>query len=651
MKKIPFLLAICILSISLVSARYEAFTNVVGIDNHGIGIVGNVTVEVQPGKGRVLVDTTPLQGIYTQDSERIAVEVTTDITGFDFSDYDVIYSIITGNAHVIDGPSAGGSLTLATIAAIQEKEISHNFAMTGTIEEDGSIGSVGEILVKAKAAADHEVTVFLIPEGQGIQNQYIKRVKHPQPGWYIETIEPISVNVIDYAEENWNMKVYEVSNIDEVMEYAFGEIPKGVEREIRPTEDNITLPTFASPIDDYNDFSWMVRDELTRAEDKYEEVMNKLDGSEISGDIKLVLIGLMKRSKNYLENSREVEGQGYSYSIANEGFKSIITSNVVDDLINYYSSGNQGEYVTIRVKEIQGEIIETKDEVLTKTDKMICDPDNFEWAVAARQRITYAENRVNSIEKLESIIIGEVKEVNPVEIFYKINTAGEWIEISKSFMKKTTHRSASTDCLERFKEQAEIIVKEAENQLLLEKTMGYEDVEDAEWYLEAAKTELEQGWYITSIYDATSAKTRVRVGSSYENKEINEIYSDFIENEVVTEGLIGTIFLENSYYNIYHAVKDDSNDDAILAIQTLVLSKEINDVYNDIKEKMGKPLFDWSIDWKFDWDFEIKPDDHITFLMIVIVILILYVLTLSGKVKRLERKIGIRRKRRKRELR
>jgi len=75
MKKILILTIVVFLSITSVFANYESFTNVVGVDTHGNGIIGNVTVEIQDGKGRILVDTTPLQGIYTQNSERVAVQV------------------------------------------------------------------------------------------------------------------------------------------------------------------------------------------------------------------------------------------------------------------------------------------------------------------------------------------------------------------------------------------------------------------------------------------------------------------------------------------------------------------------------------------------------------------------------------------------
>ncbi|NCO96916.1 MAG: hypothetical protein COY38_01080 [Candidatus Aenigmarchaeota archaeon CG_4_10_14_0_8_um_filter_37_24] len=634
MKKVLILFIICLFSFSLASAaNYESFVNVVGVDNQGKGIIGNVTVEIQPGKGRILVDTKPLQGIYTQDSERIAVKIASEITGFDFSNYDVIYSIITSNAHVIDGPSAGGALALATIAAVQEKDISHSFAMTGTIEDDGSIGEVGEILAKAKAATDHGVTVFLIPKGQSTQNQYVKKVKTPEPGWYIETIEPVSVNIVKYARDNWGMGVYEVSNIREAMNYAFGEIPTGSKKNLEPI-NSITLPKFTSPVGDYNDFSLMVEDELTSAENNYRKASTKLSNAMLPDDTALALAELMDMSKSYIDNAKEVDGRGYYYSVANEAFKSSITSNVVEDLIDYYTSSEKESYIKDRVDKTNQEINQTLKEVEDKSNKMICNPNMFEWAVAASQRITYAKNRMESIGDEDS---------SPVEVFYKVNTAEQWIGISRAFMKKTTIVSAGTDCLGKFKDMAEETLKEAENQLLLEKSMGYQGYDDAEWYLEAAKTEFENGWYIASIYDATSAKTRARIGSAYESKSLDEVYSEFNKMEVVPEDLLGTIFLENSYYSIYHAVRDNSESDALLAIQTLVLSQETNDVYLEIKNNMGEPSFDWS----FDWNLKLTEKDYGMILIAVLATLVIYVFVLSAKVGRLERRLGIGRKKRK----
>jgi len=87
-------------------------------------------------------------------------------------------------------------------------------------------------------------------------------------------------------------------------------------------------------------------------------------------------------------------------------------------------------------------------------------------------------------------------------------------------------------------------------------------------------------------------------------------------------------------------VKDDSIVDGVLAMQTLLLAEETNDVYQDIKSKMGNPLFKWS----FDWNFELTKEDYDTILTVVFVMLILYIFSLSAKVRRLERRLGMRRK-------
>jgi predicted S18 family serine protease len=353
----------------------------------------------------------------------------------------------------------------------------------------------------------------------------------------------------------------------------------------------------------------------------------------------IFLTELIKDSNEHLSNSKEIENQGYVYSLANEAFKAIITDNVINDIINYYSlEEGEEEYIQKRLLETKEELNKTKEQVISKTNKMICDPENFEWGVAARQRITYAENRLDSVD---------MENMNAVEIFYKINTADEWLEIAKSFMKKNTHRSADTDCIGIFKKQAEDSVKEAENQILLERSMGYgEAAEDGQWYLDAAKNNLERGWYITSIYDATSAKVKARVGASYQDKDIFEIYSDFSGMEIVTEDLLGTIFLENSYYNIYIAIKENSRKEAILAMQNLVLSKETDGIYHDVKEKMGNPLFRRAIDWNINWDWEFNEENYLKVLLWIIILLVIYNFILSFRVRRLEKKLRIRKKRR-----
>ena len=53
----------------------------------------------------------------------------------------------------VDGPSAGGMLCLAVMSALEGKSFPDDFAMTGTIMVDGTVGAVGGVAEKIRAAS------------------------------------------------------------------------------------------------------------------------------------------------------------------------------------------------------------------------------------------------------------------------------------------------------------------------------------------------------------------------------------------------------------------------------------------------------------------------------------------------------------------
>lgn len=63
----------------------------------------------------------------------------------------------------IDGPSAGGILTVGIIAAFRGQSLKPGVTMTGTITADGSIGIVGGVDTKITAAAREGYTTVVIP--------------------------------------------------------------------------------------------------------------------------------------------------------------------------------------------------------------------------------------------------------------------------------------------------------------------------------------------------------------------------------------------------------------------------------------------------------------------------------------------------------
>jgi len=190
------------------------------VDNEGNGVITLLKVEIVPGTGKILTDINNLFfWVDTQNSIRTAQRVAQNITGVDLSKYDLTYSVET-NASLIGGPSAGAALTIATIAAAENKNLSENVMITGTINSDGSIGPVGEVLAKAKASKDVGAKIFLVPEGQATQTYY-------KPVQNCSSIGSLRYCTIEYQQEkidinkNAAINVKEVANIKDAIPYFF----------------------------------------------------------------------------------------------------------------------------------------------------------------------------------------------------------------------------------------------------------------------------------------------------------------------------------------------------------------------------------------------------------------------------------------------
>lgn len=201
---------------SVVSLKVPAIARLDGQEESGV--IATLTVEARPGKGRVLVEINQLFFFLdTQNSIRTAKMVAENLTKIDFSKYDLIYNIET-NASVIGGPSAGAALAIGTIAAIENKTVNPEVVITGTIEEDGSIGPVGGILEKAKATRDSGATIFLVPLGQGVQNNYIPVKTCQQFGSFTFCQTQYKLQSINISKDV-DIEVREVKTAEEALKY------------------------------------------------------------------------------------------------------------------------------------------------------------------------------------------------------------------------------------------------------------------------------------------------------------------------------------------------------------------------------------------------------------------------------------------------
>ena len=192
--------------------------NVPAVDENGNGVTLRLRVQSVPGYGRALVNVDNLLfWVDTQYSIRVAKDVAENITGADLSGTDLIYNI-ESNASVIEGQSAGAALTIATIAALENKTLNNSVMITGTINPDGSIGPIGGVEAKANASKQIGADMLILPKGQGILTNYI-------PDKTCKKYGPITFCNIEYNKETVNVSkemrinIKEVSTIDEALKY------------------------------------------------------------------------------------------------------------------------------------------------------------------------------------------------------------------------------------------------------------------------------------------------------------------------------------------------------------------------------------------------------------------------------------------------
>ncbi|MCZ7357538.1 MAG: ATP-dependent protease [Candidatus Methanoperedens sp.] len=184
------------------------------------GSMMNISVEIRPGKGRVLVQTRPLMGVVFQDAANTAVFVAQNRTGKDLSGSDMIFSIeAQGEIPEVDGPSAGALMTLLVISALENQKVQNSLTLTGTIDQYGQVGEIGGVIEKAKAAKESGKTLILLPKGNSRLVQYTESRRNYYGITVIEQV-PETIDAKEYIEKNIGITVEYVETISDVLKYA-----------------------------------------------------------------------------------------------------------------------------------------------------------------------------------------------------------------------------------------------------------------------------------------------------------------------------------------------------------------------------------------------------------------------------------------------
>ncbi|MGC8569957.1 MAG: S16 family serine protease [Caldivirga sp.] len=181
--KVNRLLPIIALAIAASALAYSwstgsIFTNSVTI--HALAVSGpsqgaviNITITAVKGLpsylgGNVYVSAMPLpigEGGTFISSSQIAAFVATTIAGQSLTSYNFLINVNSSTIE-IGGPSASGYMTVGMYSLITNSSLNPSVVMTGMIMPDGTIGPVGGIPDKIRAAAQLGYSTVLIPYGQ-----------------------------------------------------------------------------------------------------------------------------------------------------------------------------------------------------------------------------------------------------------------------------------------------------------------------------------------------------------------------------------------------------------------------------------------------------------------------------------------------------
>lgn len=213
--------------VATIEGNRSASANIAATTQDGEGAIGKTNVDIEPGSGRVLLDANPFIETDTQISIKTARNIAEEITGTSLQDKNVVYSFSIDGDY-IGGPSAGAAMTLATIAAIDEdRQMSDDVVITGTIESDGSIGRVGGVPEKAFAAGRSGADTFIVPEGQETFTYYREVIEQQRSplGFVYQDVRyvPETISLNNITQQRFDMRTVEVQNIQEAQQIALTE--------------------------------------------------------------------------------------------------------------------------------------------------------------------------------------------------------------------------------------------------------------------------------------------------------------------------------------------------------------------------------------------------------------------------------------------
>ncbi len=470
------------------------------VTTEGTAVTADLFLTIESGSGEIWTNVYPLVGTTTQSAAITAVDVAENYSS-ETKNLDFKFDI-DSDASIVEGPSAGSAMALLAISMLQDKRLNERIGITGTISSQGKIGPVGGVFAKTEEANNQGLKLFMIPKGES--RQVIK-----------EDGSVKTINLVNYAAENWEMKVVEVSSIDEVLNFAFSEIDEIDVNVSVVSEIKEFLPEPLLEEQDMKIMKQLAKKMLDESKIKVKGARNALSNTTLSdADVSFLLSTLNSAEQALIEGETLYE-KNYLYSAANNVFIAKIYASLVKDVAENPSILNSdSKLFSLKVDDLKTNIT-----VLKESLDAFIPLDYLEWHIAAKQRLLWAKINVEKIEDVSDIIIdvgARTQESSQMQKIEDYEFALAWFEASRELYDKTNGSKKKVAVDSSFKEYSNNYIIASEEAIL---SVSEEQKEDILRRLDSAKLAENYSWYLATSFDSASAYALIK--ASFESEDLS----------------------------------------------------------------------------------------------------------------------------------
>ena len=514
-RKNKILLSLFLIFLFIPSLSYaviqKAQMKVFAVTSAGGAIAADLIIELKPGHGKCYFALTSLIGTTTQAAGKTAVNVAKNYAS-NAANYDYFFDI-NAPAALVEGPSAGAAMTLLIISMLKDKPLPEHVAITGTITSDGSVGKVGGVFEKAKAAAKAGIKLFMIPKGEA--KQIVK-----------EDSKVETVYLPNYALTHWGLKVVEVSTIDDVLKYAYMNLEEIDINAIKEGAEEIYTPEAIAERPALEPLRKLTQKYISNAKELIAGAKTSLGGSLLEDQALIdVLLQTLNDADSVVKEAELLLQRNYLYSAANSAFVAAVSARMVKDIAENPSLLN----IDSAVYEMKLSSLQSNLEKLRKKYEQYVPLDKIEWYIGGMQRLSYALNVIKKLTATETLTVNiEV----PYETTTKYSVALQniqdyefalgWYNVAKDFYEVFSESKQKVDYAyiseqKPFLNEINRLIIDAENGMA---AIPKEDYEDVLRRINAAKLAKQNGWYFSAIVDASSAVGLIN--ASIQSKKLSD---------------------------------------------------------------------------------------------------------------------------------